>query len=429
MNKRTIRDIDPKGKRVFVRVDFNVPLKGDQITDDTRIRAALPTLQYLLERGAALIVASHLGRPNGKPDPSMSLAPVARRLSELLGKPVKMLGDCIGPEVEAAVKAMRVGIEFMGVYPSARTPGEPLPPMSKMTYPGDVVMLENLRFHAEEEKGDEGFARQLASLADLYVNDAFGAAHRAHASTSVMARFLPAAMGLLVEREVSVLSTLLTNPERPYVTMLGGVKAKIEVLENLMPKVDTLIIGGGQAYTFLKAKGLEIGKSVFDGEAFELTKEIIAGTVSGKPRLLLPVDVVVTTPEGLIFKPSIKLAEGAPLKVVPADAIPADRMGVDIGPKTRELFASALREAKTVFWNGPMGVSEIPELAEGTRAVAQAMAESKAFTVIGGGDVVAAVEQMGFADKMSHVCTGGGASLEFLEGKELPGIEAIPDRG
>jgi phosphoglycerate kinase len=402
MNKRTIRDIDPKGKRVFVRVDFNVPLKGDQITDDTRIRAALPTLQYLLERGAALIVASHFGRPNGKPDPSMSLAPVARRLSELLGKPVKMLGDCIGPEVEAAVKAMK---------------------------PGDVAVLENLRFHAEEEKGDEGFARQLASLADLYVNDAFGAAHRAHASTSVMARFLPAAMGLLVEREVSVLSTLLTNPERPYVTVLGGVKAKIEVLENLMPKVDTLIIGGGQAYTFLKAKGLEIGKSVFDGEAFELTKEIIAGTASGKPRLLLPVDVVVTTPEGLIFKPSIKLAEGAPLKVVPADAIPADRMGVDIGPKTRELFASALREAKTVFWNGPMGVSEIPELAEGTRAVAQAMAESKAFTVIGGGDVVAAVEQMGFADKMSHVCTGGGASLESLEGKELPGIEAIPDRG
>jgi phosphoglycerate kinase len=402
MNKRTIRDIDPKGKRVFVRVDFNVPLKGDQITDDTRIRAALPTLQYLLERGAALIVASHFGRPNGKPDPSMSLAPVARHLSKLLGKPVKMLGDCIGPEVEAAVKAMK---------------------------PGDVVMLENLRFHAEEEKGDEGFARQLASLADLYVNDAFGAAHRAHASTSVMARFLPAAMGLLVEREVSVLSTLLTNPERPYVTVLGGVKAKIEVLENLMPKVDTLIIGGGQAYTFLKAKGLEIGKSVFDGEAFELTKEIIAGTASGKPRLLLPVDVVVTTPEGLIFKPSIKLAEGAPLKVVPADAIPADRMGVDIGPKTRELFASALREAKTVFWNGPMGVSEIPELAEGTRAVAQAMAESKAFTVIGGGDVVAAVEQMGFADKMSHVCTGGGASLESLEGKELPGIEAIPDRG
>jgi phosphoglycerate kinase len=401
MNKRTIRDIDPKGKRVFVRVDFNVPLKGGEITDDTRIRAALPTLQDLLSRGAALIVASHLGRPDGVPNPKYSLAPVAKRLSELLGKPVKMLGDCIGPEVEAAAKAMK---------------------------PGDVVMLENLRFHAEEEKGDEGFARQLASLADIYVNDAFGTAHRAHASTSVMAKFLPAAMGLLVEKEASVLSQLLTNPQRPYVAILGGVKAKIEVLENLMKRVDTLIIGGGQAYTFLRAKGLEIGASVFDKEAFDLAKKVIAGAASGKPQLLLPVDVVATSPEGIQFKPEIKLMPGAPLDVLPAEAIPADRMGVDIGPKTRELFAAAIKGAKTVFWNGPMGVSEIPELAEGTCAVAQAMAESSAFTVIGGGDVVAAVEQLGFADKMSHVCTGGGASLEFLEGKELPGMKAIPDR-
>jgi len=314
---------------------------------------------------------------------------------------VKMLGDCIGPEVEAAAKAMK---------------------------PGDVVMLENLRFHAEEEKGDEGFAKQLASLADIYVNDAFGTAHRAHASTSVMAKFLPAAMGLLVEKEASVLSQLLTNPQRPYVAILGGVKAKIEVLENLMKRVDTLIIGGGQAYTFLRAKGLEIGASVFDKEAFDLAKKVIAGAASGKPQLLLPVDVVATTPDGVQFKPEIKLMPGAPLDVLPADAIPADRMGVDIGPKTRELFAAAIKGAKTVFWNGPMGVSEIPELAEGTCAVAQAMAESSAFTVIGGGDVVAAVEQLGFADKMSHVCTGGGASLEFLEGKELPGIKAIPDR-
>jgi phosphoglycerate kinase len=401
MSKRTIRDIDPKGKQVFVRVDFNVPLKGSEITDDTRIRAALPTLQDLLTRGASLLVASHLGRPKGAPDPQYSLAPVAKRLSELLGKPVKMLSDCIGPEIEAAAKAMK---------------------------PGEVVMLENLRFHAEEEKGDEGFARQLAGLADIYVNDAFGAAHRAHASTAVMARYLPAAMGLLVEKEVSVLSKLLENPERPYVAILGGVKAKIEVLENLMEKVDTLIIGGGQSYTFLKAKGLEIGQSVVDKDAFELAKSILAATASGRPKLLLPVDVVVTTPDGVVFKPEIKLTEGAPLDIVPADAIPADRMGVDIGPKTRELFATAIAGAKMVFWNGPMGVSEIPALAEGTRAVAQAMADSEAFTVIGGGDVVAAVEQLGFADKMSHVCTGGGASLEFLEGKTLPGIAAIPDR-
>ena len=401
MNKRTIRDVDPKGKRVFVRVDFNVPLKGAQITDDTRIRAALPTLQDLLSRGAALIVASHLGRPEGTRNPKYSLAPVATRLGELLGKPVKMLDDCVGAGVEAAAKAMK---------------------------PGDVVMLENLRFHAEEEKGDEGFARQLASPADIYVNDAFGTAHRAHASTSVMAKFLPAAMGLLMEKEVSVLSRLLSDPERPYVAILGGVKGKIEVLENLMKRVDTLIIGGGQAYTFLKAKGLEIGASVFDADAFELAKRIVAGAASGKPKLVLPVDVVVTTPEGVQFKPEIKLMPGAPLEVVASDAIPADRMGVEIGPKTRELFAAALKEAKTVFWNGPMGVSEIPELAEGTRAVAQAMAECEGFTVIGGGDVVGAVEQMGFADKMSHVCTGGGASLEFLEGKELPGIKAIPER-
>ena len=401
MNKRTIRDIDPKGKRVFVRVDFNVPLKGGEITDDTRIRAALPTLQDLLNRGASLIVASHLGRPDGVPNPKYSLAPVAKRLSELLGRPVKILGDCIGPEVEAAAKAMKSG---------------------------DVVMLENLRFHAEEEAGDEEFAKKLASLADVYVNDAFGTAHRAHASTSVMAKFLPAAMGLLMEKEVSVLSQLLTNPQRPYVAILGGVKAKIEVLENLMKRVDTLIIGGGQAYTFLKGKGLEIGKSVFDADAFALAKKVLAGAASGKPQLLLPVDVVATSPDGVQFKPEIKLMPGAPLDVLPTDAIPADRMGVDIGPKTRELFAAAIKGAKTVFWNGPMGVSEIPELAGGTRAVAQAMAESPAFTVIGGGDVVAAVEQLGFADKMSHVCTGGGASLEFLEGKELPGIKAIPDR-
>lgn len=400
MSKKTVRDIDPKSKRVFVRVDFNVPLAGDRITDDTRIRAALPTLQDLLGRGAALIVASHLGRPKGKPDPSMSLAPVAKRLSELLGRPVKMLSECIGPEVEAAARAMQ---------------------------PGDVVMLENLRFHAEEEKGDEGFARQLAGLADIYVNDAFGAAHRAHASTAVMGRFLPAVAGLLMGKEVEMLTEVLEAPERPFVAVLGGVKAKIDVIENLMKRVDTLIIGGGMAYTFLKAQGKEIGKSVLDEENFETAKRILERAAKSGPKLMLPVDVIVTTAEGVQFKPSIRFVEGSPVEVVPTSAIPPDRMGVDIGPETRKLYAEEIRKAKRVVWNGPLGITEIPQFAEGTRAIAQAMADSSAMTVVGGGDVVAAVEQLGFADKMSHVCTGGGASLEFLEGKELPGIAALQD--
>jgi len=391
VEKKSIRDMDPKGKRVFVRVDFNVPLQDGKITDDTRIRAALPTLRDLLERGASLIVASHLGRPKGEVKPELSLGPVAERLSKLLGRPVTMLSDCIGPEVEAAARDAK---------------------------PGDVVMLENLRFHPEEEKGDEGFAKQLAGLADLYVNDAFGTAHRAHASTAVMARFLPSAAGLLVEKEVEVLGRLLEEAERPYVAILGGVKAKIGVLENLMKKVDTIIIGGGQAYTFLKAKGLEIGKSVFDEESFDLAKSILAQTASGGPELLLPVDVVVTT----------ELKQEAPRETVSVERMPAEQMGADIGPETRRRFAEAVSGAKTVFWNGPMGVFEVPALAEGTRAIAQAVAESGAYSVIGGGDVVAAIEQLGFGDEMSHVCTGGGASLEFLEGKELPGIAALEDR-
>jgi len=400
MNKKTIADIDPKGKRVFVRVDFNVPLEGDRITDDTRIRATLPTLKNLLDRGAALIVASHLGRPKGKPDPAQSLAPAAKRLSELLDRPVTMLPDCVGPEVEAAVKAMK---------------------------PGDVVMLENLRFHPEEEKGDKAFAKQLAGLAEVYVNDAFGAAHRAHASTAAMARFLPTVAGLLMGKEAEMLSKVLDSPERPFVAILGGAKAKIDVIENLMKRVDTLIIGGGMAYTFLKAQGREIGQSLLDEENLETARRIIQETAGGKPKLMLPVDVVVTTPDGVEFKPSIKFVEGSPVEVVSATAIPAGRMGVDIGPETRKLYAAEIMEAKRVVWNGPMGISEIPRFAEGTRAVADAMAKSGAFTVIGGGDVVAAVEQLGYADKMTHVCTGGGASLEFLEGKELPGIAALND--
>lgn len=396
MNKRTIRDIDPKGKRVFVRVDFNVPLAGDRITDDIRIRAALPTLQDLLGRGGALIVASHLGRPKGKPNPEMSLAPVAKRLAELLGRPVRMLPDCIGPDVEAAVTAMK---------------------------PGDVVMLENLRFHPEEEKGDEAFAKHLAGLADLYVNDAFGAAHRAHASTAVIAKFLPAVAGLLVEKEVAMLSQVLESSERPFVAILGGVKAKIGVIENLMKRVDTLIIGGGMAYTFLKAQGKEIGKSVLDEENFGTAQRVLAEAAVKGPDLLLPTDVMVTT-EIDIESPD----PNAPRQVVSVDAIPADWMGVDIGPETMERFGEVIRKAKRVVWNGPMGVFEIPAFAVGTRAIAQAVADADALTVVGGGDSAAAIEQMGFADKVTHVCTGGGASLEFLEGKELPGIAAIPNR-
>ena len=401
MNKKTIRDIDPNGKRVFVRVDFNVPLKDGAIADETRIRAALPTLKNLLARGAALIVTSHLGRPKGKVVPELSLKPVAARLEELLGQPVTMLSDCVGPEVEAAVKA---------------------------TQPGEVVMLENLRFHAEEEKGDEGFAKQLASLADIYVNDAFGAAHRAHASTAVMAKYLPAVAGLLVEKETEMLNRVLESPERPFVAILGGVKAKIGVLENLAKKVDTLIIGGGMAYTFLKAQGKEIGGSVLDEENLDLAKRILEQAGAGKPKILLPVDVLVTTPEGVEFKPSIKRVEGAPIEVVSSDAIRADRMGVDIGPETRRLFADEIKGAKRVVWNGPMGIFEIPEFAEGTHAVAEAVAAVEGLTVIGGGDSAAAIEQMGFSERVTHICTGGGASLEFLEGKELPGIAALEDR-
>jgi phosphoglycerate kinase len=401
MRKKTVRDVDPKGKRVFVRVDFNVPLQDGSIVDDTRIRASLPTLKDLLDRGASLIAASHLGRPKGKVKPELSLAPVARRLGDLLGRPVEMLSDCVGPEVEQAAKALS---------------------------PGDVVMLENLRFHAEEEKGDEGFARQLAGLADLYVNDAFGAAHRSHASTAVIAKFLPGSMGLLVEKEVEVLTRVLESPERPLVAILGGVKAKIGVLQNLVKRVDALIIGGGQAYTFLKAKGLEIGESVLDRDSFELAKGILSQTAHGKPRLLLPTDVVVTTPDGVEFEPSIKRVEGVPIRVAASDAIPADMMGVDIGPETRKLFAEEIKSAKCVVWNGPMGITEIPEFREGTRSVAQSLADSEAYSVIGGGDVVAAVQQLGFGEKFNHICTGGGASLEFLEGKELPGIAALPDR-
>ncbi|HET6454140.1 MAG TPA: phosphoglycerate kinase [Armatimonadota bacterium] len=393
MNKKTVRDIDVQGKRVLVRVDFNVPQdENGEITDDTRIKAALPTIQYLVDHGAKLILVSHLGRPKGV-DEKLRMDPVAKRLQELLGKPVKKLDDCIGPDVEAAVN---------------QTPS------------GGVILLENVRFYKEEEANDPDFAKKLASLADVYVNDAFGTAHRAHASTEGVAHYLPAVAGFLMEKEIEYLGKALGNPDRPFVSILGGakVKDKIPVIENLIEKVDVLLIGGGMAYTFLKAKGLEVGKSLLDEASIGLCGELMDKAAAKGIKFELPDDVLVAD----------RFAPDAQCKVVPASAIPADWMGVDIGPKTIEKFMNYILSAGTVVWNGPMGVFEMKPFAEGTRAVAQAMANSKAATIVGGGDSAAAVEQMGFADKMSHVSTGGGASLEFLEGKALPGVVALNDK-
>ncbi|MGE5549012.1 MAG: phosphoglycerate kinase [Bacteroidota bacterium] len=395
MNKMTVKDLDVRGKRVLVRVDFNVPVdEGGRITDDTRIVAALPTIKYLCEQGAKVILASHFGRPKGGPDPKYSLAPVAKRLGELLGRSVAMAEDCVGQAVQAAVDALA---------------------------PGDVLLLENVRFHPEEEKNDREFAKKLASLADLYVNDAFGTAHRAHASTAGVAEFLrPAAAGFLMQKEIEIMGKAISRPERPFVAILGGakVKDKIGVITNLLEKVDTLIIGGGMAYTFLKAKGCEIGRSLLDAENVSFAAQMMQTAASKGVRLLLPVDTVVTDD---LKNPTMS-------KIVPSDRIPADLEGVDIGPDTIKLFAAAIKGAKTVVWNGPMGVFEVPRFAAGTKAVAQAMAESGAVTIVGGGDSAAAVEQMGFADRMTHISTGGGASLEFLEGRELPGVAALTDR-
>lgn len=393
MAKKTVYDIEPAGKRVLVRVDFNVPIVDGRITDKTRLIASLPTVKYLLDKGAKVILCSHLGRPDGKPNPKYSLQPVAAAFAELLGKPVSFASDCVGPEAEAAVAKLE---------------------------PGQCLLLENVRFHAEEEKNDAGFAKSLASLADLYVNDAFGSAHRAHASTEGVAKFLPSAAGLLLGKELDVLGGALDEPKRPFVAILGGAKIadKIPVIENLLTKVDTLLIGGGMAYTFLAAQGLEVGKSLLDKERIPLCKEMLERAQNRNVKLELPIDVVVTT----------ELKAEAERKVVDRSEIPADWMGADIGPDTRRLFAAAICEAATIIWNGPMGVFEIPALAEGTLAIAKAMAESHATTIIGGGDSAAAVEQMGLADKMSHISTGGGASLEFLEGKILPGVAALHDK-
>ena len=393
MAKKTVEDIEVSGKRVLVRVDFNVPLEGTRITDDTRIRAALPTIRYLTDRQARVILLSHLGRPKGKVVEELRLAPVARRLGELLGKPVARADDCIGPEVEAAAAKLR---------------------------PGEVLLLENLRFHPEEEKGDEAFAKQLASLADIYVNDAFGTAHRAHASTTLVAHYLPAVAGFLLQKEIQVLGEALESPRPPFVAVLGGVKVadKIPVVENLIPRVNALLVGGGMAYSFLKAKGLAVGTSVLDREKIDLCRQLMAKAEQAGVRFELPLDVVIT-PE---------LKEEAPRKTVKVEDIPDGWMGADIGPETVARFGGIIREAKTVLWNGPMGVFEIPPLAAGTLGVAKAMAESGAVTIVGGGDSAAAVEQLGLADKMTHISTGGGASLEFLEGKKLPGVEALNDK-
>jgi len=396
MNKKTLNDVDVTGRRVLVRVDFNVPQDdAGTITDDTRIRAALPTLQHLIEKHARVVLMSHLGRPKGVEE-KWRLDPVARRLSELLGQQVKKVNDCIGPEVEAAARDLG---------------------------PGEVLLLENVRFHPEEEKNDAEFARQLARLGELYVNDAFGAAHRAHASTEGVAHHLPGAAGFLMAKELEKLGGALNNPLRPFVAVLGGAKVadKLGVIENLLPKVDALILGGGMAYTFLKAQGKEIGGSLLDAERIGWAGETLKSARANGQRLELPVDVVVTDD----FK------NPTTADTVSVDAIPADREGVDIGPETIRRFADILRGAKTVVWNGPMGVFENPKFAEGTRAIAEVLAEvsqTDANVIIGGGDSAAAVERMGYADRMDHISTGGGASLEFLEGKVLPGVAALQDR-
>jgi phosphoglycerate kinase len=393
MAKQTIRDVDLHGKRALVRVDFNVPLEDGRITDDTRIRAAVPTIQALRDAGASVVLMSHLGRPKGKPDPRYSLAPAARRLGELLRTDVPLLPDCVGPEVEAAVRKLQ---------------------------PGDVVLLENLRFHPEEEQNDPGFARQLSALGDVYVDDAFGSAHRAHASTEGVAHDLPAVAGLLMERELDALGRALERPERPFVTILGGAKVsdKIGVIENLLTKVDTLIIGGGMANTFLAAQGHPIGKSLAEPDKEDLAADLLQRAATRGVTLALPSDVVVA-PE---------LSADAPRQVVGADAVPADQAIYDIGPRTIARYKELLQGAKTVVWNGPMGVFEVAPFAAGTKAVAEAVAGCGAFTIVGGGDSVAALEQLGLADRISHVSTGGGAALEFLEGRELPGVAALDEK-
>ena len=398
MNKKSVKDIDVRDKRVLVRCDFNVPLDADKnITDENRIIGALPTIKYLIENGARVILCSHLGRPKGEFKPEYSLAPVAKRLAELLGQEVKMAKDVIGNDAKTLAANLK---------------------------DGEVMLLENVRFHAEETKNDPEFAKQLASLADIFVNDAFGTAHRAHASTAGVAAYIPAVCGFLIQKEIDIMGGALSNPARPFVAILGGAKVadKLAVISNLLEKCDTLIIGGGMSYTFAKARGYEVGTSLVDDEKISYCKEMLEKAEKAGKKIVLPIDNVVSKD----FPDPI---DGpVDVETVPADKIPADKMGLDIGEKTRELFADTVKSAKTVIWNGPMGVFENPTLAKGTIAVAKALAETDAVTIIGGGDSAAAVKNLGFADKMTHISTGGGASLEFLEGKVLPGIDCLEDK-
>ena len=396
-NKKSIADIDVSGKRVLCRCDFNVPTKDGKITSDKRIVAAMSTIEYLVNHGAKVILCSHMGKPKGEYKPELSLKVVADRISELLGKPVTMASDVAGPDSQAKAAALK---------------------------DGDVMLLENTRFEKGETKNDPELSKKLAALADIFVNDAFGTAHRAHSSTAGVADYLPAVCGFLVQKEVSIMGKALADPERPFVAILGGAKVsdKLNVINNLLEKVDTLIIGGGMAYTFLAAKGYSVGTSLLDAEKIDYCKDMMAKAEAKGVKLLLPIDTVVAAS----FPDPID-ADIA-VETVSADAIPADKMGLDIGEKTRALFAEAVKSAKTVVWNGPMGVFENPTLAKGTIAVAQALADSSAVTIVGGGDSAAACEQLGFADKITHISTGGGASLEFLEGLELPGIACLQDK-
>ena len=391
--KKSVRDVDVAGKRVLVRCDFNVPIKDGVITDDSRIVKSLPTIRYLLEQGARVVLCSHRGRPKGEVNPKYSLAPVAARLSELLGQPVPMVSDCVGEVAHKAVEALK---------------------------PGQACLLENVLFHPEEEKNDPAFAKELASLGEIFVNDAFGTAHRAHASTAGVANYLPAVCGFLIEQELTAMGGILEAPQHPFVAMLGGAKVsdKIAVLENLLDKVDAMLIGGGMAYTFLQAAGGGVGLSMCDESCLPVAMEILNKAKRLGVSLYLPVDAVCNTSVDSTADP----------QVFPADDIPDDMMGLDIGPKTRELFKQALASAKTVVWNGPMGVFEDERYAGGTRSMVEVLANLDAVTVIGGGDSAAAATQMGYADRITHISTGGGASLEFLEGKDLPGIACLADK-